>query len=99
MVVLSHFRINFIYFIMKKVSKEEFMRFNKSQLEALAALPDDKLWEEVVRIAAGFGYSLPKNTPSHQELEKMRSIVRSDKINPSEALRLVNQNKKTGKIE
>lgn len=75
------------------------MRFNKSQLEQLAALPDDKLWEEVVKIAAGFGYSLPHTTPSHQELEKMRSIVRSDKINPSEALRMVNQYKKTGKIE
>lgn len=74
------------------------MRFNKSQLEALAALPDDRLWDEVIKIASGFGYSLPKNPPSHEELEKMRDIVRGDKINPSEALRLVNQYKKTGRI-
>lgn len=74
------------------------MRMNKSQLEALAALPDDKLWEEVIKIAASFGFSLPKNTPPHEELEKMRELARSQKINPSEALRLVNQYKKTGRI-
>lgn len=70
------------------------MRFDRRQLEALAALPDDKLWEEVVRIAASYGYTLPKATPSHENLEKMRSVVREDKINPSDALKLLNQYKK-----
>ena len=41
-----------------------------------------------------YGYSLPKETPSHADLEKMRGAVRSDKINVSEALKLVNQYKK-----
>ena len=95
---LSRFFINVIYFLLQNALKEELMRFNKSQLEALAALPDDRLWDEVIKIASGFGYSLPKNPPSHEELEKMRDIVRGDKINPSEALRLVNQYKKTGRI-
>nr|MBE6545436.1 hypothetical protein [Oscillospiraceae bacterium] len=67
------------------------MNFDKSQLEALAALPDDKLWAEVVRIAASFGYTLPEATPSHADLEKMRSAVRSDKINVQDALRVVNR--------
>lgn len=71
------------------------MRFDKAKLEALAALPDDKLWAEVVRIAEGFGYSLPKNTPPHSDLEKMRNAVKTEKINISEALRVVNQYKKT----
>lgn len=71
------------------------MRFDKEKLEALAALPDDKLWSEVVRIAAGFGYSLPKETPPHAELEKMRSAARADKINVADAMRLVNQYKRT----
>lgn len=70
------------------------MRFDKAKLEALAALPDDKLWAEVVRIADGFGYSLPKQTPPHAELEKMRNAVRSEKINLSDALRVVNQYKR-----
>lgn len=70
------------------------MRFDKAKLEALAALPDDKLWAEVVRIADGFGYSLPKQTPPHTELEKMRNAVRSEKINVSDALRVINQYKR-----
>ena len=70
------------------------MRFDKSKLEALAALPDDRLWAEVVRIADSFGYSLPKQTPPHGELEKMRDAVRSEKINVSEALRMVNRYKR-----
>ena len=70
------------------------MRFDKSKLEALAALPDDRLWAEVVRIADSFGYSLPKQTPPHGELEKMRDAVRSEKINVSEALRMINRYKR-----
>jgi hypothetical protein len=70
------------------------MRFDREKLEALAAMPDEKLWAEVVRIADMYGYSLPKETPSHANLEKMRDAVRSEKINVSEALKLVNQYKK-----
>ena len=69
------------------------MRFDKARLEALAALPDDKLWAEVVKIAATFGYTLPDKTPPHNDLEKMRDAVRSEKINVTEALRLVNRYK------
>jgi hypothetical protein len=67
------------------------MRFDKEKLEALAALPDDKLWCEVVRIADSLGYSLPKETPPHSELQKMRDAVRSDKINIADAMRVVNR--------
>ena len=70
------------------------MRFDKSQLEALAALPDDKLWAEVVKIAANYGYSLPTATPSHENIEKMRSVVSNNKINPTDAIKLLNQYKK-----
>lgn len=69
------------------------MRFDKARLEALAALPDDMLWAEVLKIAESFGYSLPRQTPPHSELQKMRDAVRSDRINVSEALRVVNQYK------
>ena len=70
------------------------MRFDKSKLEALAAMPDDQLWAEVVRIADGFGYALPKQTPPHSDIEKMRNAVRSEKINVSEALKIANKYKK-----
>lgn len=72
------------------------MRFDREKLEALAAMPDDKLWEEVVRMASSFGYSLPRDTPPHSELEKMRGLVKSEKINVTEALKLVNKYKKQG---
>lgn len=67
------------------------MRLDKEKLDELVALPDDRLWEEVVRMAESFGYSLPRRTPPHDQLEKMRSAVRGDKINVGEALRLVNK--------
>lgn len=70
------------------------MRFDKAKLDELISMPDDKLWAEVVKIADGFGYALPKSTPPHSELEKMRNAARSDKINVSEALRVVSQYKK-----
>lgn len=70
------------------------MRFDKARLEALAALPDDQLWAEVVRIADSFGYTLPQSTPPHSDLEKMRDAVRSDKINVAEAMRVVNRYKR-----
>lgn len=70
------------------------MRFDREKLEALASLPDDKLWAEVVRIAESYGYALPKQTPPHEDLEKMRAAARAEKINISEALRMVNQYKK-----
>ncbi len=70
------------------------MRFDKAKLEALAAMPDDQLWAEVVKIADGFGYALPRQTPAHADLEKMREAVRSEKINVSEALKIVSRYKK-----
>lgn len=70
------------------------MRFDKTKLEALAAMPDDQLWAEIVKIADGFGYALPKQTPPHSELEKMRSAVKSERINVSEALKIANKYRK-----
>ena len=70
------------------------MKFDKSRIDALINLPDDMLWAEVVRIAGGFGYNLPKETPPHKDIEKMRDAVRGEKINIAEALKMVNQYKK-----
>ena len=70
------------------------MRFDKSQLEAIAALPDDKLWATVVGLAKGYGFNLPEKTPPHEDIERMREAVRGDKINVGEAMRLLNTYKK-----
>ena len=67
------------------------MRIDRSQLEALAALPDDQLWAEVVKMAATYGFSLPSVTPPHQELEKLREMALGKRINLSEAVRILNQ--------
>ncbi len=72
------------------------MKFTREELSALAALPDDKLWAEVEKIATGYGINLPNRTPSHEELEKLRQIANGGKISMPEAMRLINKYKKGG---
>ena len=72
------------------------MKFNKEQLDALIALPDDALWAEIVKKAKGYGFTLPEKTPNHTELEKLRNTVNGTKINTAEALRLINDYRKKG---
>ena len=72
------------------------MKFNKEQLDALIALPDDALWAEIVRMAKSYGFSMPERVPDHGELEKLRDTVRGSKINTTEALRILNNYRKKG---
>ena len=68
------------------------MRIDKEKLKELASLPDDELWARVVELAGGYGFTLPKQTPPHSELEKLRSAVSPDgKPSLGEALRLLNE--------
>ena len=70
------------------------MRINKDALNQLALLPDEKLWQEVVRMAQSHGFTLPTKTPPHEELEKLRGAVTGAKLNLGEAMRLLNNYKK-----
>lgn len=71
------------------------MRFDKQKLAALAALPDDKLWEEVVRMGKEHGITIPQTPPTHEELERLRGVIGDpDKIRMSDAIRVVNDYKK-----
>ena len=70
------------------------MKIDKSQLEAIAALPDEQLWATVVKMARSYGFSLPEKTPTHSEIEKLRGAVNAEKINVSEALKLLNNYRK-----
>ena len=69
------------------------MRFDRSKLEEMAALPDDKLWAQIVQIAGGYGFKLPDKTPSHQEMQKLREMALGSKISMTDAMKLLNQYK------
>ena len=69
--------------------------FDKSELSRLASLDDRALWESIRSIASQHGYELSDRNASHEDLEKVRSILRgSEKINMREAARLINTYKK-----
>ena len=71
------------------------MKIDKSRLEALAALQDDALWEKIRNMAAENGLKLPDNTPTHEELEKLRRVLMGDaRINMMSAMRMINDLKR-----
>ncbi|MBQ8321809.1 MAG: hypothetical protein IJX92_05540 [Clostridia bacterium] len=70
------------------------MNFSREQIEAIAALPDEKMWVEVRRIASSFGFTLPVECPPHKDLEKLREMALGNKISPADAMRLVNTYKR-----
>ncbi len=69
------------------------MRIDRSRLQALAALPDDKLWAEATKMAAQYGIELPKETPPHDQLQQLRELALGSRLNLSDAVRLINQYK------
>lgn len=69
------------------------MRLDRSQLQALAALPDDRLWAEVLKMASQYGFELPKEAPPHDQLQKLRELALGTRLNLADAMRLLNQYK------
>ena len=70
------------------------MKLNREMLKKYAALGDDELWSEICTLGAKYGYKLPKSTPSHAEMEKIRTLLRGDeKVGLSEAMKLLNEYK------
>ena len=69
------------------------MRLDRSKLEEMAALPDDQLWAQIVKIAGGYGFKLPEKTPTHEEMQKLREMALGSKINMTDAMKLLNQYK------
>ena len=71
------------------------MKLDKSKLDALAALPNDKLWEAISSIAGSHGVNLPNNSPSAEELDKLRlALTELDKMSMIDALKIVNKYKR-----
>ena len=73
------------------------MHLDKEKLSALAALPDGELWLKIKEIAAKNGLKLSDKAPSHEELERLRSIVSGgSKLSLATAMKIVNEYKKKG---
>ena len=73
------------------------MQINRDMLTKMAGMNDTELWEQIRAVAKNYGYVLSNKQPTHEELEKMRSLMRGDvQISPMDAMRLINQYKSKG---
>ncbi len=73
------------------------MKIDKEKINALCALPDDALWAEIVKIGAEHGFTLPQNTPSHGDMEKIRGAASGRGINLASALRIIDSYRRGAK--
>lgn len=66
------------------------MKIDREKMKEYAALPDDKLWTMIRRVASEHGYELSLDTPQHDKMEKIREVLRGDvEISMGAALRLL----------
>ena len=66
------------------------MKFNKEKMEALAALPDREMWEEIRKIASERGFKLPDSAPPRKTMEKIRrAMMGAEKISLAEAAKIM----------
>ena len=68
------------------------MKLDREKLLCMASLSDAELWKTVVTIGKGHGFTLPDKAPPHEELEKLREIIKDgSKINVMNAFKLINK--------
>jgi len=66
------------------------LKLNKAKLEALAALDDAHLWQEIRSAAEKFGYTLPANQPAPRDMAKIRSVMKeADKLSAMDVAKLL----------
>lgn len=71
------------------------MKLNQEQLKRLSTLSDAELEREIRRMAAAKGLSLPQASPAHEDLEKLRALLTSEKgFGLMDAMRYYNAYKK-----
>ena len=70
------------------------MRIDKEKMNKLMALDDAALWAEIVRMAKGFGFNISENAPKSEDMQKIRSMLDADKINPYSAMKIIQSYKK-----
>ena len=68
------------------------MKIDKEKLNSLVELSDDELWRNVVELGRSHGLSLPNKTPPHDELDKLRAIVKDgSRLNMTTAVKLLSK--------
>ena len=68
------------------------MRIDMEKLRALIALPDAELWAQARKMAAEYGFPLAERVPPHEELERLRNMVREgERIRLTDAAKIINQ--------
>ena len=76
------------------------MKLSKEKTDALLAMDDAHLWQEIASTAERFGYTLPKSTPDQKNMSKLRSVIReADKMSAMEVARLLSAFKQKKKKE
>lgn len=73
-------------------------QFDANMLRSILTLPDEQLWQTIQMIAASSGVRLPSGAPPKSELAKLRGILTSDAPDVNEAMRIVEQYKRTGGV-
>ncbi len=51
------------------------MKLDKSMLNQMLSLPDDKLWQMIQLISAGSGMKLGDKGPSEESMHKIRAVL------------------------
>ena len=70
------------------------MRIDREKLKRLSALDDTALWSEIVGMARSVGFSMSEKPPKREDMQKIRSMLDSDKINPYSAMKIMQSYKK-----
>lgn len=73
------------------------MKINNEKLKGLASLDDEALWQQMLTIAGGKGHKINSPMPPHEEMERIRRIMRGEeKISLGEAMKILNTYKNGG---
>ncbi len=70
------------------------MKLNQDIVKRLQGLDDAALWQEIRKMAMGYGLSLPDVTPAPADLMKVRRALDIGEISTTEAMRLVSEYKR-----
>ena len=66
------------------------MKLNKEKIQALAAMDDAHLWQEIRSAAQKFGYTLPEKAPEAKDMAKIRAaMTEAEKLNAMDVARLL----------
>lgn len=74
------------------------MRIDKDKLQKMASMSDEELWMTVCRVANDHGLKLPSAVPPSEDMARLRGTIKgADKINLGEAMRIINDYKRSEK--